>query len=79
MELTELSCCVDCMYASAYGETGEFPSVAEYDRWEAAFEVFTSKYHVLFDGTDLGFSWQPCELCGSPQGGDRFKMYMEEK
>jgi hypothetical protein len=23
---------------------------------------------------DLGFSWHPCECCGSPLGGDRFEM-----
>lgn len=28
---------------------------------------------LMYDGEELGFSWQECECCGSVLGGNRFK------
>jgi hypothetical protein len=29
--------------------------------------------YLVYSSEDYGFSWKPCECCGSPLGGDRFR------
>lgn len=68
-----LSVCVDCIEYIANGEA-ETPK-----RLERAIQATIGKPSgaLAYDGEDLGFSWEPCEACGSTLGGERFKAFVE--
>lgn len=54
----------------------------EYTEYKARVEKFITDNKIEVYAPDIneqgenisGFSWQPCECCGSPLGGDRFSM-----
>lgn len=72
--LTTLRICVDCMVSMANGE----PHPNEED-FENVAGSPAYKGNVIVNGDDgedgegYGFSWTPCEMCGSHLGGDRYQ------
>ncbi len=70
--------CVDCVMAIANGDTS---GVEDFEVWESGVESLdaceSGRYTVVIgatdeDSDDAGFSWSPCDYCGSRLGGDRF-------
>lgn len=70
--------CADCLAAIANGDKPDDPVTAariyraiasvaaENGAWVAGGE----------DGNDEGFSWSPCDCCGSPDGGMRYTAHI---
>lgn len=69
MDLQELAVCVDCIN---YIANADLPD----ERTELTAKlIITSCYGVMYDGKDLGFSYQRCDCCKRKLGGDRFRAY----
>ena len=70
-EIIELEGCVDCVMYLANGDVPEEPN-----GWSAeAIERNWKGYQVVVAGdetTEEYFSWQPCGVCGSRLGGNRY-------
>lgn len=71
-DIIELSACVDCVVWLANGEEPhDNPDGWSPDQIEANW----AGYQVVVGGdesTEYEFSWQPCDVCGSRLGGDRY-------
>ena len=57
-------CCTDCVFVVEYGGS---PAMAELMAAEGLLSL-----HI---GDEQGFSWSPCDLCGSTLGGTRHSLY----
>lgn len=57
-------CCTDCVMAVEYGDS---PAIGELMAAEGLRSLHT--------GEEQGFSWSPCDLCGSTLAGDRHSLY----
>lgn len=71
-DTVEIEICVDCLMMSANGLHGW-----EYDEnWLKAYNSAVSEYGTepvpnCGENCEGGFSWDPCDFCNSPLGGDR--------
>lgn len=84
LDITPLRACVDCLWFVAYGEVLPDSHRSENALAFAINQRWPGDVHVSFgwpseaddnpDDDCLGFSWQPCECCGSRLGGDRHKL-----
>jgi len=79
----DTTACVDCFYAVAGVESDSEPvsvPLSSVDRGEFVELgwLFAPKELRESPGGELslGFSWSPCECCGSTLGGDRFAVSM---
>lgn len=70
-EIIQAEVCVDC---AMYWANGEFPEGVTFEReMELATCPGVPDNCTVAIGDDAGFSWSPCEACGSKLGGDRFE------
>lgn len=69
--LTEGECCVDCLTMIANGDDSGMTPERSAEVQKAIGEC--GGYPVASCGDDCegGFSWSPCDLCGSRLGGER--------
>lgn len=83
-DYTELSACSDCLLYVANGDENPTSDINGWsaetvnERWEGYSLGVGWKDSADHEGNvndDLGFSWRPCDCCGSKLGGDRFKLY----
>lgn len=44
--------------------------------WKAKFDARNAHWHLIAGDDDLGFSWSPCDTCGSTLGGDRYLVHV---
>lgn len=65
-DVAELAVCQDCIMLLANGEGDGDVVDAMTATWGA------DGRHLVPGGDDLGFSWSPCDGCGSDLGGDRY-------
>ena len=78
--IDELEICTDCMFAVEYGCYSEHEQCfnrEEFDKRQAEIDkAIESVDGQIVNNTpedfEAGFSWTPCELCGSTLGGDRY-------
>lgn len=83
--ITNLRICVDCLYVLANGVDSDEQAIAAENMaklWkntnitlgaltdECGHNDATSEEHA-YNCEQLGFSWSPCDGCGSTLGGDR--------
>ena len=62
-----LEVCADCLLFVANGD------LPENEEHAAAVLTGAERHPHMHAGTkELGFSWRPCQCCGSKLGGDRF-------
>lgn len=76
-ETYDIQVCSDCLMMIANGTTGDYDGAPDDAEHDAAMDALWPDA----DGWDItpncsedcegGFSWSPCEGCGSPLGGDR--------
>jgi hypothetical protein len=71
MNFEALSVCSDCLALIA---NGELPPDSD-ETTDALLIKATAGF--MYDGESLGFSYQPCQCCRRPLGGDRFKAYKQ--
>lgn len=79
-----LSVCIDCYGTDANGSdwitSGDrepFNLIPEADSVTAGWIHDPDEFIIEVepdDNDNLGFSWSACDACGSPLGGDRYKM-----
>ena len=74
----DTAACVDCYMTAALGAPSDDPDyipaavpLSNIERGERV-ELGHKFPHGDPDSTHLGFSWSPCETCGSTLGGDRY-------
>ena len=71
-DIIELEGCTDCIM---YLANGELPEDNPGGWTPEAVEANWKGYHVCVAGdenSETSFSWQPCDVCGSALGGDRY-------
>lgn len=66
-DMNAIRICVDCAMLHANNDL----SGVEDDARRAEVQAGLKDYPFLAVGEDAGFSWSPCEACGSRLGGDR--------
>jgi len=74
VEIIPISVCADCIGYIANSEFSPDLSGKDEKRILSHEKYYTDQgYWIAGGGEDLGFSWQPCELCERPLGGDRYQ------
>jgi hypothetical protein len=71
MEFEELSVCNDCIELVA---NGELPTDTDQETEQV---LIDGTIGVMYDGEELGFSYEPCQCCNRKLGGDRFKAFKQ--
>ena len=71
-DFMELSVCTDCLILAA---NGDMPADPDPTQPEPLALWLNSP--VIPGDAELGFSWQPCEGCGSQLGGDRYQAFVD--
>jgi hypothetical protein len=86
IEFVNLSACDDCLIFVANGEepdgrddlTDDIESVWPSAEWSLGCGHDEPERDESEEPDDsLGFSWQPCECCGSRLGGNRSKLFAQ--
>ncbi len=72
-----LGMCPDCASILANGDSTGIPDDQHETVTTALADTETrwhrDGYHIAYDGEDMGFSWNKCDGCHRPLGGDRIK------
>jgi hypothetical protein len=74
--------CVDCLMLVANGETPPNMDKVETAEYLARVETRTAGFHVIPacpEDCEGSFSWSPCDVCGSPLGGDRHPVVFDPR
>ena len=72
--------CADCAVALANGihAVGEDAAPGWEERFRREISILDGYFYVVLDGDPLGFSMDPCDICRSRSGGDRYRVLIQE-
>lgn len=72
--------CADCAVALNGGiaAVGEYAAPEWEERYRREISILDGHAHVMLDGDPLGFSMDPCDICRSRSGGDRYRVLIHQ-
>lgn len=75
-DIIDIKACSDCIMLVANGETPVDMDEDETAAYVAEIADYTRGWDLVYGGDDLGFTYDGCDVCGSPLGGDRWRVHL---